>query len=100
MHNPEYADLVAMIDDKKYSDRLQTAIGNKNASGKKSADKIDEDLWRDEVIKELNHASLDCADKLQEETGQPHTKYWSDDTKAYDLNYEEEAPQLDCWLCA
>lgn len=71
---------------------MQTALGKPNALGKISVDKIEEQLWWDEVMKELNHASFKCADELQEETGQPYTKYYTDGTPAYDLNYEESPP--------
>jgi hypothetical protein len=84
-----------MVGVEEYFIRLQTALGKKNAEGKTSADKIDEDLWRDEVMEELNQASYDLADKLQEEVGKPYGKYRSDGVKvwkAYDLNYEEAPP--------
>jgi hypothetical protein len=81
-----------MVEVKEYFIRLQTALGKKNAEGKTSAYKINEDLWWNEVMKELNQASFDFADKLQEETGKPYGKYFKDGGKAYDLNYEEAPP--------
>lgn len=84
-----------MVEVEEYFKRLQTALGKKNAEGKTSADKIDEDIWWNEVMEMLNQASFDFADKLQEETGKPYGKYATDGVKvwkAYDLNYEEAAP--------
>ena len=43
-------------------------------------------------MEELNQASYDLADKLQDEVGKPYGKYFSDGVKAYDLNYEEAPP--------
>jgi hypothetical protein len=63
-----------MVEVEEYFIRLQTTLGKKNEEGKTFADKIGEDLWRDEVIEELNQASYDFADKLQEEVGKPYDK--------------------------
>jgi hypothetical protein len=81
-----------MVEVGEYFLRLQTALGKKNAGGRSSSDKIDEALWRNEVMEELNQASFDFADKLQEEVGKPYGKYRLDGAKAYDLNYEEAPP--------
>jgi hypothetical protein len=81
-----------MVNLERHFARLQTTIGKKNPSGKNSVDRIVEELWWDEVIGELNQASYECADELQEETGRPYTKYYIDGRKAYELNYEEAPP--------
>jgi hypothetical protein len=84
--------LIRMIKLERHFDRLQTALGKKNTSGKNSADRIDEELWWNTGMRELNQASYECADELQEETGQPYTKEYSNGTKNYDLNYEKAPP--------
>ena len=63
-----------MIDFQKHFQRLQTALGVKNASGKNCADIIDEQLWRDHVTKALNEISRESAGELQQETGKPYPK--------------------------
>ena len=47
-----------MVEVGEYFLRLQTALGKKNAEGRSSSDKIDEALWRNEVMEELNQAHL------------------------------------------
>ena len=81
-----------MINFEKHFNRLQDAISVKNTEGKNCADKIDEDLWWNKVMSELNQASIECAKELQKEIGKPYGKYYTDGTKAYDLNYEESPP--------
>jgi hypothetical protein len=76
-----------MVDHKKYFSRLQDAIGET-----KSADRIVEEPWLDIVVKKLTQLSLECAKELQQETGQPYCKYFTDGTLAYDLPYEAAPP--------
>lgn len=66
-----------MIDYEKHFQKLQHALGIKDASGKNCVDKIDvtrEQLWRDEVMKTLNEISSESAEELQKETGKPYPK--------------------------
>jgi hypothetical protein len=76
-----------MVDPKKYFDRLQDKIGKTH-----SPDKIDETLWWDVVVRELNQMSYDYARELQIETGKPYSKYYTDGTHAYNLSYELSPP--------
>jgi hypothetical protein len=64
-----------MIDFEKHHKRLEEALGVENPlTGKNCADKIDEQLWRDEVMKAINEISIESADELQNETGKPYPK--------------------------
>jgi hypothetical protein len=67
-------------------------IGKEYAPGKNCVDKIDEQTWWNEVMKEINEISLESADELQEDTEKPYTKYYTNGTKAYDLEYKEAPP--------
>lgn len=64
-----------MIDFLKHFERLQAALGVKNPSTNLTcSDKIDEQLWRDEVMPALNKISSESADELQKETWRPYPK--------------------------
>lgn len=80
-----------MIEFKRHFQRLQDALGVKNALGKNCVDVIDEGLWWN-VMYQLNQGSIECANELQEETGKPYSKYYTDGEKAYDLKYRESPP--------
>jgi hypothetical protein len=72
---------------KKYVDRLQTALGKKNTTGKNCVDKIDTQLWTNEVIPTLDKVSSECADELQEKTGKPYPKDTTLTFKEYFRSY-------------
>jgi hypothetical protein len=62
-----------MIDFQKHFNRLNAALSAKNnSSGKNCTDEIDEELWRDEVMKAINEISLESANELQQETGKSY----------------------------
>lgn len=63
-----------MIDFQKQFDRLQKALGEEYAPGKNCVDKIDEQIWWNKIMKELNEISLESANELQKETGKPYPK--------------------------
>ncbi|MGA7370888.1 MAG: hypothetical protein WBX01_17335 [Nitrososphaeraceae archaeon] len=63
-----------MIDYQKHFDKFQKALAKKNASGKNCVDEIDEQLWKDEIIKVLDEISINAADELQKETQRPYPK--------------------------
>jgi hypothetical protein len=63
-----------VIDFEKHFQILQHALDVRNACGKNCIDKIDEQLWRDEVMEVLNEISFDAANELQKETGKPYPK--------------------------
>ncbi|MGB7632256.1 MAG: hypothetical protein WBL68_00900 [Nitrososphaeraceae archaeon] len=64
-----------MIDFQRHFDRLQRTLCVKSAvTGKNCVDKIDEQLWQDEVMPVINKISFETADELQEETWRPYPK--------------------------
>jgi hypothetical protein len=70
-----------MIDFQKHFQRLQAALGVKNALGKNCSDIIDEQLWQEHVMKALNEISIESAEELQQETGRPYPKdSWLEDS--------------------
>jgi hypothetical protein len=64
-----------MIDFQKHFERLQAALGVKSVLTQKNCvDKIDEQLWRDEVTPAINEITIETAEELQKETGKPYPK--------------------------